>query len=180
MTNNNQALQRAKNIRMLVLDVDGVLTDGSININSNGEDFKKFNVKDGLGIKLLQKAGISIGIITGRTSEIVAQRAQELGITVLYQGQRHKVPAWNDLLQKQQLTADKVAYMGDDLPDYPLLKRAGLAATPYNGIQELEPIIHWRSKYHGGDGAVRELAEFILKAQNLWEPLLSQLYEIRG
>lgn len=179
MTKRITPVERAKKIRMLVLDVDGVLTDGSINISNQGECFKKFNVKDGLGIKLLQKAGISIGIITGRTSHIVRARAQELGITVLYQGQRNKIPAWNDLLQKHALQEENIAYMGDDLPDYPLLQRAGLATTPANGISALDAMIHWRSHYNGGDGAVRELAEFILKAQNLWKPLLSELYGMR-
>ncbi|BBF22197.1 KdsC family phosphatase [Sutterella megalosphaeroides] len=166
--------ERARRIRLLVLDVDGVLTDGSINISGNGELFKSFNVRDGLGIKLLQKIGVEVAILTGRTSAIVAERARELGITHVLQGQRYKVPAYEDLVARLGLSDDEVAYMGDDLPDAPLLARAGLAATPADGNPELD--VHWRVPAAGGHGAVRALAELIVKSRGGWDALVRDVF----
>lgn len=167
---------RAQKIRLLVLDVDGVLTDGAINISGNGELFKRFNVRDGLGIKMLQKAGIEIAIITGRTSDIVAERAKELGITKVAQGQRFKTHAFDQLLNSMGLTNEQVAYMGDDVPDLPLLMRVGLATTPADGNPDLLNYTHWQSAFTGGHGAVRELSELILKSQGVWDKLIHETY----
>lgn len=167
---------RLRSVRLVVLDVDGVLTDGSINISGTGEAFKVFNVRDGLGIKLLQKAGIEVAIITGRTSTIVAERARELGITRLAQGCSFKLPAYEALLKELELEDSEVACMGDDLPDLPLLTRAGFAATPADGNPDLDAVVDWRSDAPGGRGAVRALAEKILKAQGVWDALVARTF----
>ena len=125
--------QRAQTIRLLVLDVDGVLTDGSLTFTGEGELSKTFNVRDGLGIKLLQAAGIEVAILTGRTSSIVAHRADELGMTRVEQGKLRKLPTLKKMLTEAKLQPENIAYMGDDLPDIPCLKLAGLAATPADG-----------------------------------------------
>ena len=168
--------QRLAAIRLVALDVDGVLTDGGIQIGREGELFKRFNVRDGLGIKMLQAAGIEVAIITGRRSTIVEQRCAELGISRVTQGARIKIPAWDRLLEETGLTAVQVAYMGDDVPDLPLLQRAGLAATPADGSVDLDGIVHWRASRNGGHGAVRELAELILKSRGLWDTLVRHTY----
>lgn len=171
-----QLQEKARRIRMVILDVDGVLSDGTINVSGAGELYKTFFVRDGLGIKMLQKAGIPVGIITGRSSDIVARRAEELGITDLAQGQRFKTNAWEAMLARHGLANDEVAYMGDDVPDLPLLMRAGLSATPADGIAVLDALVDFRSRFPGGRGAVRELAELILRAQGRWDDLIRQTY----
>ncbi len=170
-------IHRAQKIRLVLLDVDGVLSDGTINISGEGEAYKSFYVRDGLGIQMLQKAGIPVGIITGRTSRIVAERARELGIRHIAQGQGFKVPAWEAKLAELHLTPEEAAYMGDDVPDLPLLKRAGLAATPSDGNPCLDGIVHWRAPARGGRGAVRALAELILKSQGRWDGLVRETFE---
>lgn len=167
---------RAARIRMLVLDVDGVLTDGSVNIAANGELYKHFNVRDGLGIKMLQKAGIEIAIITGRTSQIVTERMRELGVTRVAQGQRFKTTAYEALLIETGLCDSDVAYMGDDVPDLPLLMRVGLATTPKDGNPAILKYTHWQSQNPGGHGAVRELAELILNSKGIWDKLVHDTY----
>lgn len=167
---------RARAVRLVVLDVDGVLTDGRINIAADGEIFKSFFVRDGLGIKMLQKTGIEVAILTGRTSAIVAERARELGITRVLQGQRFKTPAYEALLTELGLSDRETAYMGDDVPDLPLLMRAGLPATPADGIEDLDGIVAFRAAHPGGAGAVRELAELILRAQGRWDDLVRAVY----
>ena len=166
----------AQNIRLVVLDVDGVLTDGHINISPKGELFKSFHVRDGLGIKRLQKAGIDVAIITGRTSSIVASRAHELGITRVMQGQSFKTPAYESIIGDLNLTDEQVAYMGDDVPDLPLLRRVGLPCTPSDGIDDLSQVVRWRAPHPGGAGAVRDLAELILKARGCWDDLVNSIY----
>lgn len=167
---------RAAKIRLLVLDVDGVLTDGRIMISGEGELFKSFSVRDGLGIKLLQKAGIEVAILTGRTSSIVARRAEELGMRRVEQGKLDKLPTLRKMLEDMQLEPEALAYMGDDLPDLPCLRIAGLAATPADGNPDLRPFVDFVSAKPGGAGAVRELAERILKAQGKWDGLMTELY----
>lgn len=167
---------RAAKIRLLVLDVDGVLTDGRIMISGEGELFKSFSVRDGLGIKLLQKAGIEVAILTGRTSSIVARRAEELGMRRVEQGKLDKLPTLLKMLEEMQLEPEALAYMGDDLPDLPCLRIAGLAATPADGNPDLRPYVDFVAAKPGGAGAVRELAERILKAQNKWDGLMAELY----
>ena len=158
--------QRAQTIRLLVLDVDGVLTDGSLTFTGEGELSKTFNVRDGLGI-------IEVAILTGRTSSIVAHRADELGMTRVEQGKLRKLPTLKKMLTEAKLQPENIAYMGDDLPDIPCLKLAGLAATPADGSPELDAVVDWRAPVPGGRGAVRAFAERILRAQGKWEPIIA-------
>lgn len=155
----------AKNIKLVVLDVDGVLTDGTINISEQGELFKKFYVRDGLGIKLLQDAGIAVAICTGRTSGIVTQRAKELSIDWVLQGQLDKRQGFSHICAMAYCKPEQVAYMGDDYPDLCLFPMVGLSCAPADAIKVVREKADWVSTQPAGHGAVRELAEFILKAQ---------------
>lgn len=168
------ALERAKNIKLLILDVDGVLTDGTIQVGAQGELFKTFNVKDGLGITLAKKWGIKTAIITGRESTMVARRSKELGIDALFQNRKDKIPAFEELLEQFQILPEETAYVGDDLFDLSIMMRVGLPATVRDGCQEVKDIALLESDYPGGGGAVRQIIEFILKAQGKWECILDQ------
>lgn len=165
-TINLVAIKLAVTIKLLILDVDGVLTNGQIIYDNNGNELKCFNVKDGLAIKQAQNLGIHIAIITARNSEVVQKRAQELGVKYLYQGQKDKLVAFNNLSSELKLNPEEIAYLGDDWPDLPVLKKVGFPAL----VQDSEPMIKQYAKYitskNGGNGAVRELIYFILKAQN--------------
>lgn len=170
---------RAKKIRLVVLDVDGVLTDGSIWTGENGEAVKRFSTRDGLGIKMLQAAGIPVAILTGRNSKQTAARAKELGIESVAQGKLFKTDAWHEILKAHNLTPEACAYMGDDVPDIPVLRATGLATAPIDAMPEIAAMVHWVSPKAGGNGAVRSLAELILKAQGKWDDLVESRY-IRG
>ena len=165
--------QKATNIKLIIFDVDGVLTDGKIYHSANGDELKAFNVQDGLGIKLLQKANIQTAIITARSSSLVETRAKELNISHLYQGQSDKKIAYNTLLELLQLQPEQVAYVGDDLPDLPLIKLSGLGITVQNGAKDVKKHADWITEKSGGNGAVREIAEAILNAQNHWVQLIA-------
>ena len=158
--------QRAEKIKLLICDVDGVLTDGKIYIGNEGELFKAFNVKDGLGIKMLMANGIDVAILTARSSKILDTRMKELGVTNVRQGQRDKVKGLKELLAEVQLTENQIAYIGDDLPDFAVIQRVGLAACPADANSHIQKVCHFKSGFKGGDGAVRDLAELILTAQN--------------
>jgi 3-deoxy-D-manno-octulosonate 8-phosphate phosphatase (KDO 8-P phosphatase) len=151
-------------IRLVLLDVDGVLTDGSIYIGANGEEYKKFHVRDGLGMVMLQRHGIAVGIISGRASSAVAHRMQELKITLVYQDVHDKLACYEKILRERGLTDRDVAYMGDDLPDLPVLRRVGLAAAPADAVPEVREAASFVAPLPGGCGAVRALSDFILKA----------------
>lgn len=168
---------RARAIKLVVLDVDGVLTDGSIWVGEKGEAVKHFNTRDGLGIKMLQAAGIPVAILTGRNSKQTAARCLELGIEAVSQGKVFKGKAFADLVAAHGLTYDEVAYMGDDVPDIPALKLAGLSAVPADAVEEVKPLAHFVSPFNGGYGAVRSFAEFILRAQDKWNSLVTARYE---
>lgn len=165
-------MDRAAKIKVVIFDVDGVLTNGKLNFGKNGESFKIFDVQDGMGISLLHNAGIKTAIITGRKSDIVLARSAELKITDVYQGNNDKTHALKNLKKKYNLDLDEVAYVGDDLLDLPILVRVGLACSVNNGVSEVKNIAHYVSKADGGNGAVREIAEFILKAQNKWDDIV--------
>lgn len=169
-------LQKAQKIKLLICDVDGVLTDGKIYIGNEGELFKAFDVKDGLGIKMLLANGIDVAILTARSSEILKKRTQELGITNVLQGQRDKVKGLEQLLSDTSLTAQEIAYIGDDLPDYAVIQKVGLKACPCNAVEEIEHLADFKSRHAGGAGAVRELAEYILKAQGKWENTIETMF----
>lgn len=160
-----EAKQRAQAIRLLLLDVDGVLSDGSIVYDSDGRESKRFHIHDGLGIKLLQQYNIQVGIITGRVSPMVERRARELGIELLIQGREDKAAAMHEAIQQLSVTPDAVAYMGDDLPDLAAILQAGLGIAPANAVSIVRQHANLVTAATGGHGAVREAAEFILAAQ---------------
>ena len=168
--------EKAKKIKLLICDVDGVLTDGKIYIGNDGELFKAFNVKDGLGIKMLLANGIEVAILTARSSKILECRTKELGIVNVLQGQRDKVKGFQKLLAAMNLTPEEVAYIGDDLPDYAVIQKVGLAACPSDSVEDIRRLADFESQNCGGDGAVRELAELILKAQDKWEETLEKMF----
>lgn len=157
-------------IKVLALDVDGVLTDGSLTFSQNGEELKTFNAKDGQGIVCLNKAGFITVIITARKNGTVEHRAKNLGIKELHQGVKFKLPVLEQILEKYNLTFDNVAYMGDDLPDVCILEKVGLSCCPNDAVQEVQKVCKFKSKYNGGRGAVREVCDAILRGHNI-EPL---------
>ncbi len=158
--------EKAKSIRLLILDVDGVMTTGAIYYCSNGTEFKGFHIHDGIGIKLLQKAGIEVAIITAKQSEAVVRRAADLDIKYVYLGYSDKLPAYEELKQKLKLSDHDIAYMGDDLPDLPILRRVNFAITVPNAPAIVQQHVDLITKNKPGKGAVREACEFILEAQN--------------
>jgi len=168
--------EKLKKIKLLILDVDGVLTDGRIIFDSNGIESKFFNVKDGHGIKMLQRSGIEVGIISGRESQVVYNRAVELGINQVYQKSLDKLVPYRQMLEATGLTDEQVAFMGDDVIDIPLLKRVGFAAAPADAVDEVFPFAHFVSKNRGGWGAVREVCDLLLKAQGSWDTVTSRYY----
>ena len=153
---------KATNIKLLILDVDGVLTDGKIWYSSDGNEQKCFHTQDGLGLKRLQAIGIQIAIISGRQSNAVDQRMAELGIQHIYQGQSNKINAYESLLKIGNVSPTEVAYIGDDLPDIPIMERVGLRIAVNNAVPEVKAIADWCTSRHGGEGAVREACDFIL------------------
>jgi len=160
-------------IKLLVLDVDGVLTSGQIIFGRDGEIMKKFHAQDGLGITLAHKAGLHIAIITGRESQMVNLRSAELNIKDVYQGSMNKTQALAELMAKYKLTLDQVAYVGDDLNDLPVLIRVGLPCAVANATPEVKQYAQLVTNHAGGSGAVREVIEYILKAQGKWESIIN-------
>lgn len=171
------AIERARKIKLIIFDVDGVLTDGNIHLNERGEVFKSFNCQDGLGISLAKKAGMKTAIITGRKSKIVEFRANELKIDEIYQGKQNKLEAFAFIQKKYNLEAEEIAYIGDDFLDLPILVRVGFAAAVANAVDEVKERAHFVADRCGGDGAVRQIMEFMLKAQGHWERLVSSYIE---
>lgn len=166
MTNTMNAQQSAKAIRFFVMDVDGVLSDGSLYFGNSGEEIKAFNIRDGLGIKWLQDSGITTAIITGRISNIVQNRADNLGIHHVVQGREDKRTALMEACNELGFSLQETAYIGDDVQDLGAIQAAGLGCTVKNGDDLVKQYANWQSQRCGGDGAVRELAEFILNAQD--------------
>lgn len=164
---NENVLEAAKKIKMLVFDVDGVMTDGSVTYDENGVEYKTFNVKDGHGIVRMNKSGFITAIITARNNGTVAHRAKNLNFTEVYQGRKFKLPALEELLAKYDMTFENVAYMGDDLPDICILEKVGLACCPADAVDEVVKVCNFHSAKNGGRGAVRELCDFILDAQGI-------------
>ncbi len=165
---NSKLKKIAKNIKLLILDVDGVLTDGSIILDDKGNELKMFHVRDGHGIKMLQRAGIKVAIITGRSSDVVLIRAREIGISDVYQGIFKKSQIYGELLNRYNLKDEEVAFMGDDIVDIELLKRVGLPAVPADADEETKGFAKFISTKDGGRGAVREFIDFILKSSDTW------------
>ncbi len=167
---------RLQQIRLVLLDVDGVLTSGEIIYNDNGEQTKIFNVKDGLGIRLLKEAGIQVGIITGRRGKALQHRCDNLGIELIFDGIRNKDKAIDDIHADTGIAIEAMAFVGDDLPDLPAMKKVGLAVAVGNADPLIQKHAHIITQAPGGKGAVREISEAILKAQDLWDDLIQRLF----
>lgn len=164
----------AQKVKLLLLDVDGVLTDGSLVYAGSGEESKIFNTQDGLGLRLLQESGVEVGLITARNSTIVSRRAEELKLAHVYQGKFDKLSAYEDVLKKTGLRPMHTAYMGDDWVDLPLLNRVGFAAAPANAVAEIRQRAHYTCTCHGGAGAVREVCELIMEAQGTYKQMFAR------
>ncbi|WP_300755982.1 HAD hydrolase family protein [Janthinobacterium sp.] len=170
-------LARAAKVKLMIFDVDGVLTDGSLHFGPDGEMMKTFNVHDGLGIKLLQESGVQTAIISARRSAITARRAQDLGFTHVHQGGHDKLTPFRELLALTGLTEEQCGYIGDDVVDAPLLKRVGFAVSVPNGRPEAQALSHLVTQAGGGKGAVREICEFLLRAQGNYERVMAPFLE---
>ena len=164
-------------LRLLVLDVDGVMTDGSIILDDNAVQYKAFNVRDGHGVKMLQRHGVEVAIITGRTSKVVEHRAKELGIERVLQGSWDKAKSLTEMLEGTDFSLDDVAYMGDDVVDLPVMRMAGLSLSVADAHPEVLKRSDWVSSLPGGGGALRELTDTILKAKGLWDEALERYLE---
>lgn len=167
-------LEIARNIKLLILDVDGVLTDGSIILDNKDNEFKVFHVRDGHGIKMILRAGIHVAIITGRYSKVVERRAKELGIPEVMQQCFDKRVVYRTFLEKYSLHDEEVAFIGDDVVDIPLLKMAGFSVAVADAPEEVKAVAMMITKNRGGRGAVREICEFLLKAKGLWERIIDE------
>lgn len=173
-------LEKAKNIELVIFDVDGVMTDGSLFMGDEGEEYKAFNSLDGHGMRMLHEGGVQSAIITGRSSQVVKHRMNDLGVNLVYQGYRDKRPAFETLLEKVKLKHDQVAYVGDDVVDLPIMSQVGLAIA----VQDAHPFVkqhaHWITTRGGGRGAVRDVCEMLLEARGLLaEKLASYLHNPR-
>ena len=171
---NDELLKKAQKIELLLLDVDGVLTNGSITYTHQGDEIKTFHCRDGFGINILRKTGVEVGLITARKSESLLRRAKDLSLTHVYQGVRNKVECFSQVLEKLNLKPDQTAFMGDDWLDLPLLTKVGLAAAVADCAPELKGIVHFVSSHKGGTGAVRDLCDLIIKAKGKRETLLRE------
>ncbi len=160
--------ERASKIRLLLFDVDGVLTDGTVIVHSDGSESKAFNIRDGAGIVLAQRAGLQVGLLSARLSGATTHRAAQLGVAMVIQGVRNKLDAYERILRDGGLDDTEVAFMGDDLLDLPVLARVGLAAAPADAVADVRAGVHFVASAGGGRGAVRELIETVLRAQQRW------------
>jgi 3-deoxy-D-manno-octulosonate 8-phosphate phosphatase (KDO 8-P phosphatase) len=160
-------LEKASSIKLLIFDVDGVLTDGSLFFGDDGQEYKAFNSQDGHGIKMLQKHGVRCAIITGRTSNVVEHRMRNLGIDLLYQGQENKLEGFAHLLERVQLSPEQVAYVGDDVVDLPVMRQVGLAIAVRDAHPWVLQHAHWQTPRDGGRGAARDVCEMLLEAQGV-------------
>ncbi|MCG7874186.1 MAG: 3-deoxy-manno-octulosonate-8-phosphatase KdsC [Candidatus Thiodiazotropha lotti] len=158
--------EKARAVKLVIFDVDGVLTDGGLFLGDDGQEYKAFHSRDGHGMKMLQNTGVVIGIITGRTSEVVRLRMESLGIQYVYQGKLDKLPAYEELKEKLGLSNEQIAYVGDDVVDLPIMRRVGLAIA----VQDAHPFVvqhaHWQTPHGGGRGAARDVCEMIMQAQD--------------
>lgn len=160
-------MQRAAQIKLLIFDVDGVLTDGSLFLGDDGQEYKAFHSQDGHGIKMLQKHGVRCAILTGRTSKVVEHRMRNLGIDLIYQGQENKLEGFGDLLERTGLNADQVAYMGDDVVDLPVMRKVGLAIAVSDAHPWVVRHAHWQTPRAGGRGAARDACELLMEARGV-------------
>ncbi len=169
---NKSLKEKMANIQLLILDVDGVLSDGKIILSNDGNETKLFDVKDGLGILLLQKFGIKLAVITGKSSQIVHDRLTALGVNDIYQGQKNKIQAYEDLLTKHQISERNVAYMGDDLPDLTLMLKSAVSFAPADALSAVKMRVDYVTSQQGGCGAVREVCDLILESKGLLDKIV--------
>jgi len=167
-------LVKARKIELLLLDVDGVLTDGTIIYTHDGGESKEFNTRDGFGLRMLQDAGVAVGVITARTSEAVSRRAADLGFAHVYQGQNDKAAVYREILARTGLERNQTAYMGDDLMDLPLLTRVGCSFAPADGVAEVRRRVDYTTELAGGHGSVREVCDLLLEARGELAPIVAR------
>lgn len=172
-----EVIERAKKIKLFVMDVDGVLTDGRITYGTYGDELKNFNVNDGLGIILMKRAGIKCVILTAKASRSVKKRAKELKINKVYQNFHYKINALTKMINKFRVKNEEICFIGDDIIDIPVLSRVGLAVTVPNGREEVKPYAHYVTEKKGGHGAVREVCDLIIKSQGLWDNVTKAYFE---
>jgi len=170
-------VEKAKKLKLLILDVDGVLTDGKLFFDNQGNEYKSFHARDGHGIKLLRQTGVEVAVISGRKSASVALRMQNLGIEHVYQGHEHKVAAFNEIIEKLAITPEQAAHVGDDVLDLPVMIRAGLAIAVNDANFAVKQRADWVTTLPGGQGAVREVCDFIMQAQGTFDSVLSTYLE---
>ncbi len=167
-------LEKASKIKVVIFDVDGVLTDGRLYVTEDGKEIKSFHSRDGHGMKMLQSNGVQIGIITGRTSSIVSHRMVELGVEHVYQGKRDKVPAYLELMAKLGFAAEEAAYVGDDVVDLPVMRRVGLAIATQDAHPFVKQHAHWQTPNRGGHGAARDVCELIMEGHGVLQDTLAK------
>jgi 3-deoxy-D-manno-octulosonate 8-phosphate phosphatase (KDO 8-P phosphatase) len=171
-----ELMARAKKVKLVLFDVDGVLTDGRLYLDNHGEEYKAFNSRDGHGLKMLQRNGVEVGIITGRTSEIVTHRTKELGIRHVRQGCADKFPVYEDMLRELKLGDEQVGFVGDDIVDLPIMLRAGLAVCPQDGHFLVKRHSHWVSPSDGGRGCARDVCELLMLANGSFGAEMQRYY----
>lgn len=167
-----EIIKKVKKLKLLILDVDGVLTDGRLFFDHNGEEYKCFHARDGHGIKLLRETGVEVAVISGRKSNSVALRMKSLGVEYIYQGHENKIAALAEIMQKISLNPDQVAHIGDDLLDLPVMTRVGLSIAVNDANDAVKDYADWCTKTAGGQGAVREVCDFIMQTQGTFDKIL--------
>jgi len=165
--------EKAARVRLVLFDVDGVLTDGKVLLHADGTESKVFDIKDGTGIVWAQRLGLTVGFLSARSSAATAQRAAQLGITLVHQGVASKLDTYDQIADSLMLDDDEIAYMGDDILDLPVLSRVGLATAPADAADDVRTRVHWVARAKGGAGAARELIELILRARGLWDSVIA-------
>jgi 3-deoxy-D-manno-octulosonate 8-phosphate phosphatase (KDO 8-P phosphatase) len=170
---------KAARIKLLLFDVDGVMTDGAVVMHGDGTESKRFHIRDGIAMVWAQRTGLTVGLLSARHSASTSQRAAQLGITLVHQGVTSKIDTYDQIVGDMVLTDDEVAYMGDDIVDLAVLGRVGLAAAPADAVPEVRARVDFVSAFPGGGGAVREIIEIVLRTQGLWNSIVAQ-YEAEG
>ena len=167
-----EIIEKAKRLKLLILDVDGVLTDGRLFFDDQGKEYKCFHARDGHGIKLLRQTGVEVAVISGRQSNSVALRMKNLGVETVYQGHENKIAAFNEIIQKMSIEPAQIAHVGDDLLDLPIMTRVGLSIAVNDANNSVKEVADWCTQTPGGLGAVREICDFIMQAQGTFEAVL--------
>ena len=169
--------KRAARVRLVLFDVDGVLTDGRVVLHGDGRESKQFHIRDGIVMVWAQRVGLRVGLLSARMSATTTERAAQLGITLVHQGVTSKLESYEQIVDSLLLDDEQVAYMGDDILDLPVLVRVGLSTAPADAVEDVRSRVHWVSSAKGGQGAARDLIEVILRAQGRWDALLAEYVE---